>query len=261
MFRTLLSASLILFTSVACHAQTAADPPPVAGDEIYTYGPASRDGIGKFYMGREISHVMGYLGMSWLERPERELSEMPDRVVEALGLSPGDTVADIGAGSGYFTFRISPRVPDGRVLAVDVQPEMLAIVEQRAEELGVTNVVPVAGTETDPNLPAASVDLALMVDAYHEFSHPREMMEGIVRGLKPGGRVALVEYRGEDPTVPIKELHKMTQAQARREMAAVGLSWRETLDFLPQQHLMIFEKPDPSARLSQRTAGSESRPR
>ena len=245
MFRRLLSVALLLIAPAACGAQPADVVPAAAGEgepDVYTYRPASRDGIGKFYMGREISHVMGYRGMDWLERPDREAQEMPNQVVEALGLKPDDVVADVGAGSGYFTFRLARRVPDGRVLAVDVQPEMLAVIERRAAELGVSNVVPVAGTEADPNLPAAEVDLALMVDAYHEFSHPREMMEGIVRSLKPGGRVALVEYRGEDPTVPIKELHKMTQAQARREMAAVGLSWLKTLDFLPQQHLMIFEK-------------------
>ncbi len=248
MLRSLLSAALLLTFSAACHAQSTDIPSSdIADGEIYSYGPASRDGIGKFYMGREISHVMGYRGMEWLERPEREISEMPEQVVAALDLRPDDVVADIGAGSGYFTFRISPRVPDGRVLAVDVQPEMLAVIEERAEELGMSNVVPVAGTETSPNLPESSVDLALMVDAYHEFSYPHEMMKGLVRALKPGGRVALVEYRGEDPTVPIKELHKMTQAQARREMGVVGLSWRETLDFLPRQHLMIFEKSKESS--------------
>ncbi len=162
--------------------------------------------------------------------------------MEALALAAGDVVADVGAGSGYFSFRIASRVPRGKVLAVDLQPEMLAVVEARARERGVANVEPVLGTVTDPNLPSAAVDLAFMVDAYHEFSHPREMMEGIVRALKPGGRVVLVEYRGEDPSVPIKELHKMTEDQVRREMAAVGLAWRETLDFLPQQHVLVFEK-------------------
>ena len=239
--RPLLLAALLLAASPAC-AQPAATPPASADDGVYTYRAASRDGIGKVYMGREIAHVMGYAGMSWLERPDRETTEKPDRVVEALALSPDDVVADVGAGSGYFSFRMAARVPRGRVLAVDLQPEMLAVVEQRAEERGITNVEPILGVVADPNLPAASVDLALMVDAYHEFSHPREMMEGIVRALKPGGRVVLVEYRGEDPTVPIKRLHKMTEDQVRREMAAVGLVWRETLGFLPQQHVLVFEK-------------------
>ncbi len=193
-------------------------------------------------MGREISFVMGYQALDWLERPERQSEEMPDRVVEALGLRPQDVVADVGAGSGYFSFRMAAKVPRGKVLAIDIQPEMLAAIRQRAADSDISNVEPVLGTATDPNLPEATVDLALMVDAYHEFSHPRELMEKIVLALKPGGRVVLVEYRGEDPTIPIKELHKMTEAQARKEMQAVGLRWRETLDFLPQQHILVFEK-------------------
>ncbi len=232
----------LLFVALpACRAQPATAP-AAAGEGVYSTRPPSRDGIGKVYMGREIAHVMGYAGKSWLERPDRETTEMPDRVVDSLALEPDDVVADVGAGSGYFTFRIAPRVPQGQVLAVDLQPEMLAVVERRARERGIGNVEPIQGTATNPNLPEAAVDLALMVDAYHEFSHPREMMAAIVRALKPGGRVVLVEYRGEDPTVPIKELHKMTEDQARREMAAVGLAWRETLDFLPQQHVLVFEK-------------------
>lgn len=241
-------AVLLTATSIACVAQPTSSPPASSDNGVYTYRKPTRDGIGKVYMGREIAHVMGYAGMSWLERPDRETTEKPDRVVEALSLAPDDVVADIGAGSGYFAFRLAAKVPDGRVLAVDLQPEMLAVVEQRAQELGGINVEPIQGTVSDPNLPANTVDLTLMVDAYHEFSHPREMMEGIVRALKPGGRVVLVEYRGEDPTVSIKELHKMTQKQVRREMAAVGLAWRETLDFLPQQHVLVFEKgAEPSA--------------
>ncbi|MEM7586994.1 MAG: class I SAM-dependent methyltransferase [Acidobacteriota bacterium] len=242
----------LAFVLAALYLQTTADSsvagtpalaqPPAADSDPYTLGQASRDGIGKFYMGREISHVMGYAGMSWLERPDRETTEMPDRVVEALGLAADDVVADVGAGSGYFSFRLAAQVPAGKVLAVDLQPEMLGVLERRARELGFDNVEPVQGTVTDPNLPEAAVDLVLMVDAYHEFSHPYEMMQAIFRSLAPGGRVVLVEYRGEDPSVPIKPLHKMTEAQARREMKAVGLTWIETLDFLPQQHVLIFEK-------------------
>lgn len=202
----------------------------------------SADGIGKFYMGREIAKVMGHTEALWLERPSREATEQPQQVVEALNLKPTDVVADIGAGTGYFSFRLSPLVSEGKVLAVDIQPEMLDIIEFLKKENQVTNVEPILGTITNPNLPDKQVDLALMVDAYHEFEYPREMMEGIVRSLKPGGRVALVEYRRENPLIPIKALHKMTQRQARKEMAAVGLQWVETKAFLPQQHLMIFEK-------------------
>ncbi len=159
------------------------------------------NGIGKFYMGREIAHVMGHTGASWLERAERIAEEKPDDVIKNFKLRPTDAVADIGAGTGYFTFRISPIVKQGKVFAVDIQPEMLAIMEQRKKELKADNVVTVQGTEQDVKLPEASVDLAFMVDAYHEFSYPREMMQSLVKSLKPEGRVVLIEYRGEDAAV------------------------------------------------------------
>lgn len=215
---------------------------------VYTYTTPSRDGIGKVYMGREISQVMGHRGAGWLERQSREENERPDLVVDSLDLEPGDAVADIGAGTGYFTFRIAPRVPQGRVFAVDIQPEMLDIVRRRMDERGVDNVTPVRGTVQDPSLPADSIDLALMVDAYHEFSHPREMMTSLVRSLRPGGRVVLIEYRKEDPSVPIKPLHKMSEAQVKKEMRAVGLTWVDTKDMLPRQHFLVFQKPESEAR-------------
>jgi SAM-dependent methyltransferase len=218
-------------------------PPPAAAGEVYTLTEPSPDGIGKIYMGREISFVMGHLGAGWLERPDREAEERTDLVLDNLPLAPGDLVADIGAGTGYFSLPIAARVPRGRVLAVDIQQEMLDIVAQRAKAAGLRNVEPVLATETDPRLPEGAVDLVLMVDAYHEFSHPWEVMTGIVRGLRQGGRVVLIEYRGEDPGVPILALHKMTEAQARQEMAAVGLDWVETKGVLPQQHFMVFRKP------------------
>lgn len=203
----------------------------------------SSDGIGKFYMDREIAKVMGHTEALWLERPSRDATEQPQRVVESLNLKPTDAVADIGAGTGYFSFRISPLVPAGKVLAVDIQPEMLDIIDFLKKENSITNVEPILGSLTNPNLPDKSVNLALMVDAYHEFEYPKEMMEGIVRSLKPGGRVVLVEYRRENPLIPIKALHKMTQKQAKKEMKAVGLQWLETKNFLPQQHVMVFQKP------------------
>lgn len=203
----------------------------------------SPDGIGKFYMGREIAKVMGHTGALWLERPSRETEEQPSKLVNALNLKSNDVVADIGAGTGYMSFRIAPLLTKGKVLAVDIQPEMLDIIEFLKKENNITNVEPILATLTNPNLPPKSVDLALMVDAYHEFENPREVMEGIFRALKPGGRVALVEYRGENPFIMIKRLHKMSQRQAQKEMQAVGLVWRETKNLLPQQHLMVFEKP------------------
>ena len=204
----------------------------------------SADGIGKFYMSREIAKVMGHTEVLWLERPSREVTEQPQHVLEALNLKSTDVVADIGAGTGYFSFRISPLLPKGKVLAVDIQPEMLDIIDFLKQENHITNVEPILGSVTNPNLPDESIDLALMVDAYHEFEYPHEMMEGVVRSLKPGGRVVLVEYRQENPLIPIKALHKMTQKQARQEMKAVGLQWLETKNFLPQQHVMVFEKPN-----------------
>jgi SAM-dependent methyltransferase len=212
-------------------------------DTIYeTRANHSRDGIGKFYMGREIAQVMGHFGAGWLERPEREEEERPAVVLNAMNLKPTDIVADIGAGTGYFSFRIAPLVAQGKVLAVDIQPEMLELLNEAKREKNISNVEGVLGTVETPNLPDSSIDVVLMVDAYHEFSHPREMMMNITKALKAGGRVVLVEYRGEDDRVPIKPLHKMTEAQVKKELSAVGLAWRETKAGLPWQHIFIFEK-------------------
>jgi SAM-dependent methyltransferase len=205
----------------------------------------SRDGIGKFYMGREIAHVMGHQAADWLERPERDAEEHTEKLVERLKLKPGQVVADIGAGTGYFSRRIAAKVgPSGTVLAVDIQPEMLQLLTNNMAAAGITNVRPVLGTITDPNLPAQSADLALMVDVYHEFDHPHEMTGAIVRSLKPGGRLVFVEFRGEDPAVPIKLLHKMTEAQVKKEMSPFPLEWVETLGGLPRQHIIVFRKRD-----------------
>ena len=211
----------------------------------YIEDPARRTtGIGKFYMGREISFVMGHQAAEWLNRPGRIQEEMPDEVVANMSLRPDEVVADIGAGSGYFSFRIANYVPDGKVMAVDIQPEMLQLIEERATLEEVGNIELVLGQVDDPNLPPNSIDAALMVDAYHEFSHPFEMIEGLYQALRPGGRIFLLEYRGEDASVPIRPLHKMTELQAVKEMSVFGLEWTDTLDFLPWQHMMIFTKPN-----------------
>jgi SAM-dependent methyltransferase len=223
--------------SVAPGTTAAVDTAP------YELTAPSRDGIGKVYMGREISQVMGHLGAGWLERPARLREERPSAMIDAMDLAPDAVVADIGAGTGYFSFRLGKKVPDGRVLAVDIQQEMLSILRDRITAGHGDNIEPILGRFDDPNLPEGEVDAVLMVDAYHEFSHPWEMMQGIMTGLRSGGRVYLVEYRGEDPAVLIKPLHKMTEAQARREMEAVGLVWEATLDVLPTQHLMVFRRP------------------
>lgn len=263
--------SLAVWLAVGCRAQTPApDPSPSeAADAVrqpaprvapqrargfveqfpedralsYVEGPASPDGTGRFYLGREIARVMSHRGAAWLERPDREREERPERLLNALGLAPDAVVTDLGAGTGYFTFRLAPLVPQGRVYAVDIQPEMLRIIEDRAEAEGVRNVAPILGSETGPGLRPESTDLTLLVDAYHEFSRPREMLSAIYESTRPGGRLVLVEYRAEDPEVPIKRLHKMTETQARREVEAAGFTFVENVDVLPQQHLLVFQRP------------------
>jgi precorrin-6B methylase 2 len=204
-----------------------------------------RDGIGKFYMGREIAHVMGYAGIEWLERPERETEEHLVQLVDALKLMPGMVAADIGAGSGVITVKMAEKVgPTGTVMAVDIQEEMLSVLSKRLKQLGITNVKTVHGTEKSPNLKPGTIDLALMVDVYHEFKFPYEMLSQIAKALKPGGRVVFVEYRKEDPNIPIKLVHKMTEAQVKKEAAAPELELRfvETNEVLPRQHIIIFER-------------------
>lgn len=201
------------------------------------------DGIGKFYLGREIAQVMGHLAAGWLERPEREREEQPRKLMEALKLKNGDVIADVGCGSGYFTFPMAQKVgPKGKVLAVDIQPEMLDIIKKRSKVGKVKNVEPVLGEEKDPKLPEGEVDVILMVDVYHEFSFPFEMTAAMVKSLKPGGRLVFVEYRMEDPRVPIKLVHKMTEKQVIKEMKPHSLKWVETVGTLPRQHIIIFEK-------------------
>jgi SAM-dependent methyltransferase len=206
------------------------------------------DGIGKFYLGREIAHVMGHQAASWLERPVREQEERSSLLLKSLHLKPGLIVADIGAGTGYFTFPIAREVGvSGKVYAVDIQPEMLDLIRKRMRERKVENVVPIQGTETDPRIPKETIDLILLVDVYHEFSHPYEMTCAMVRGLRPGGRLVFVEYRLEDPNVPIKLVHKMSQRQVLREMEPHPLRHVRTLEILPWQHVIIFEKKGAAA--------------
>jgi len=225
--RTALAAFALLLGAAPAFAQ-------------YTDIPRSDDGIGKVYMGREIAHVMGHEGADWLERPERVSEEQPDRVVDAMQLKPTDVVADIGAGTGYFSIRIARKVPQGQVIGEDIQPEMIALMKENIAKAGLSNVRPLLGTTENPNLPPGSVDKVLMVDAYHEFDMPKEMMLGIVKGLKPDGQVVFVEYRGEDPAVPILPHHKMTVAQLSTEMGAVGLHLVRQYEELPWQHVLFY---------------------
>ena len=224
-----------------------ADPPAQTRYQFQTIHDPN--GIGKFYLGREIAIVMGHEAADWLDRPEREQEEGPSKLVEALKLKPGMVVADIGAGSGYLSFLMAPHVaPGGKVIAEDIQPEMLTIIRKRSAERKITNVQPALGTPTDPKLPPNSVDLMIMVDVYHEFSDPYEMTVNMVKALKPHGRLVFVEYRKEDPTVPIKLVHKMTEAQVKKEMAVQQLRWLATDERLPRQHIIIFEKTERPAR-------------
>lgn len=221
---------------------SATDTEP-APEVPYTYRVPSNHGIGKIYMGREISRPF-YVGeAAWLERPERTAQEFPNRVLEALALTSDVYVADIGAGTGFFTFRLAELVPEGRVYAVDIQQEMLDLLAARRDSLGYTNVIPVLGSEQSPQLPASALDVVLVVDSYHEFAYPYEMMRAILESLKPGGRLALVVYRGEDATIPLDPLRKISLAQVRREMEEVGFRWVRSLDVLPVQHLILLERP------------------
>ena len=242
----LLPLLFYLATFTGCTAQQDTAPKeesaPNEESSLYTFKTASPNGTGKYYMGREISYVMGHLAADWLERPEREQEENVSQAIENMDIQADERIADIGAGSGYYTFRMARKAPRGKVFAVDLQPEMLDLMKQRIEREDIKNVTLVRGTETSPTLEANSVDLVTMVDVYHELSYPREVMENIVSALRPGGRFVLLEYRMEDPTVPIKRLHKLSEEQAVREMESVGLRLRENIDNLPWQHCMIFVK-------------------
>jgi 2-polyprenyl-3-methyl-5-hydroxy-6-metoxy-1,4-benzoquinol methylase len=211
--------------------------------ERYSQLPASADGIGKSYMGREISAVMGWQGAAWLERQERDREERTDLLLAALVLQPGMVVADIGAGPGYLSRRMAPAVmPGGKVWAVDVQPEMISLLQAGVKRSGLTQIEARLSSVDDVKLPASSVDLAVMVDVYHELAYPHEVMASILKALKPGGRIVFVEYKAEDPLVPIKQLHKMSEAQIKREAAVFALDWERTVRTLPWQHVVVFRK-------------------
>src|ERR1035437_2142927 len=240
---------LFLIFGFGCWFLRAADLPrqaTVATNRYEFHQPHDPAGTGKFYKGREIAQVMGHEAADWLERPGRGTEEHTEVLVDQLMLKPGEIVADIGAGTGYVSRRLARKVGvTGKVLAVDIQPEMLASLTNRMAAFGISNVVPILGTAAEPKLPAASVDLVLMVDVYHEFDFPAEVMEALCRSVKPGGRVVFVEYRGEDPAVPIKPVHKMTEMQVKREMSVLPLDWLQTIEVLPRQHIIIFRKRSP----------------
>ncbi len=251
-----LTATLLLLATIGLYywsrptaVASAPVSPPASAAPVAPAKPAygvctpSPDGIGKTWMGREISHVMGHPGIGWLERDDREKEEAPSKAIALLELAPDAVLADIGAGSGYYSFRIAPKIPRGKVVAVDIQPEMLEFLKKESARLKIPNVQPHLGAIDDVKLPAASLDAALMVDAYHEFDHPVEMLASLRLALKPKGRIYLLEYRAEDPKVPIKPHHKMSEAQVRKEFEAAGFRFVVNKPDLPWQHLLIFEKP------------------
>lgn len=215
---------------------------PQSAPPEYRATAPSPDGIGKIFMGREISQVMGHPGIGWLERTEREKEEAPTKAIALLDLAPDTVIADVGAGSGYYSFRIAPLIPQGKVIAVDIQQEMLDHLTTESAARKINNVQPHLGTIESVELPENTLDAALMVDAYHEFSHPAEMLRSLHKALKPGGKIYLLEFRAEDPEVPIKPLHKMAETQARKEFEALGFTFLENKPGLPWQHLLIFEK-------------------
>jgi len=231
--------SLLLFLiTVLLFSQSCAQ----TNDEKYTFREGDRHGIGKWYMGREIAYVMGFQGINWLERPEREKEENTSKLLSNMKISLDDVIADIGAGSGYHVFKMAPLAKDGLVYAVDIQEEMLTAIRKKRENSPSKNIETIKGSEQLVNLPENTVDKVLMVDVYHEFNYPIEMIASIKKALKKEGKIFLIEYRGEDPNVPIKEVHKMTENQSVKEMEAAGFKLEQNIKNLPWQHCMVFVK-------------------
>jgi ubiquinone/menaquinone biosynthesis C-methylase UbiE len=242
--QTLLLSITVLLTLTLNRCGTAGQSGSSITDSPYTYKTPHPDGTGKVYKGREIAHVMSAGGAGWLERSTRQQEEYAAAAIAAMPLTPSATVADIGAGTGYYTFRIARRVPQGRVYAVEIQDEFVASLQERSRSEGTANVSVIKGMEVAPNLPDSSIDLAIMVDVYHELAYPQEMLRALHKALRPNGRLLLLEYRAEDPSVPIKELHKLSVAQAKKELAATGFVLDQKKDILPIQHYLLFRKAD-----------------
>ena len=212
------------------------------GQDRYKIKTGDPNGINKWYMGRQIAQVMSHYGIDWLEREEREMEENTSLLLKNLAVKPGMIIADIGAGSGYHSALLSKMVGSGKVFAVDVEPEMIAYLNERIRQEKLSHIVPVLSTEQKLYLPENTIDMMLLVDVYHEFSYPYEMALSMLAALKPGGKLVLVEFRSEDPTVPIKTIHKMSEAQAIKEFKAAGFIFDKNIDNLPWQHCMVFTK-------------------
>jgi len=231
---------IILFVFVLCSFDSSAQK--VSSGTKYSFKKGDPNGIGKWYLGREIAHIMGFQGMAWLDRPNREQEESTSILLRNMDIQTDDTIADIGAGSGYHVFKMASFAEEGVIYAVDIQNEMLKVIQEKKEKGRQKNITLVKGTEKSVNLPENSVNKVLMVDVYHEFAYPIAMMTSIKKALRPDGKVFLIEYRGEDDLVPIKKVHKMTEAQAVKEMNAAGMKLSRNIDNLPWQHCMVFVK-------------------
>ncbi|UEG52031.1 class I SAM-dependent methyltransferase [Mucilaginibacter daejeonensis] len=239
--RTCLLPGIILFCCCTSPAKKSDDSASQQKkDSIYTYKKPAVNGIGKVYKGREIAQVMGFTGAGWLERDTRNQEENVELAVKNLPVTKTSIVADIGAGTGFYTFRISPKVK--KVYAIELEDDVLTNLKQRAQTLKQFNVDVVKGMEKAPNLPDSSVDLALMVDVYHELEYPHEYLQALYKALRPHGKIVMLEYRAEDPEVPIKALHKTTAAQITKELTANGFFFVEDRKDLPMQHFLIYEK-------------------
>lgn len=234
-FFTIICLSILPLNS--CQSQ-----PSNETEEIYTYKNGDVNGTGKWYMGREIAYVMGYQGINWLERSTREQEENTSTLLRNMKIEKDDVIADIGAGSGYHVFKMAPKAKNGKVYAVDIQDEMLAAIEKKKNRKKVSNIELIKGSETSVNLQENSIDKFLMVDVYHEFAFPKEIIASVISAMKDDAKLYLIEYRGEDPTVPIKKVHKMTEQQAILEMEAAGLKLQKNIANLPWQHCMVFVK-------------------
>ncbi|WP_299702031.1 class I SAM-dependent methyltransferase [uncultured Pontibacter sp.] len=238
---TYLFTLVLLLCLSGCHS-CQAQQPQTAVKDAYTYKKPAPGGIGKVYMGREIAAIMSATGGNWLDRDTRQEEENSPLTIQNMDLRPNSKVADIGAGTGFYTFQIAPKVPEGKVYAVEVQDRFVKSLKERQEKKGAGNVIVVKGDSQQINLPDSSLDIAMMVDVYHELAYPVELLQAIHKALKPGGRLLLLEYKAEDPNVRIRPLHKMTAAQIKKELEANGFRLQRQEDFLPLQHFMLFEK-------------------
>ncbi|MEP6582739.1 MAG: methyltransferase domain-containing protein [Ginsengibacter sp.] len=238
-FNTILF--LVVFLSIECNTSKKNKDKGEEKTE-YTFSKASKDGTGKFYLGREISQVMGSDGGAWLERDERQQEENVKLSIDKMNLSPGSSVADIGAGTGYYSFRIAEKVPQGKVYAVEIQDDFIKYLNNKKKELKIKNVEVIKGSDHSPNLPENSIDLVMMADVYHELEYPYEMLQSIKKSLKQNGKLLLLEYRGEDAALAIKPLHKTTILQLNKELAANGFKLVYDGEFLPIQHFLLYQK-------------------